>query len=39
MAYGKKVKIPYSGGQIPPGYKLKKHGTMLKSSKRQSKKA
>ena len=39
MGYGKTVRLPYSGGSVPPGFKLKKNGTVLKSSRRGAKKA
>jgi hypothetical protein len=37
MVYGKHIVLPYNGGPIPAGYKLKRHGTVIKSKDRVSK--
>ena len=33
MGYGRRARIPYTGGQVPVGYKLKHRGKLVPSKK------
>ena len=33
MGYGRSARIPYTGGQVPVGYKLKRRGSLVPSKR------